>query len=184
VPLPPKLFSHNDQQSLWQAYKPEGATFGWGGRMGDLLASMNGNTTFTCISAAGNAVFLSGQTINQYQISSSGAIPIGGLSGSLFGAPAGSNPLQAIISGDRSNLFEKEHAAVVRRSIAAQSVLSGAMLPAGPTGVPNPSQYTNPNTGALANNALATQLQSVARIIAGRGALGAAAGIFCQHGRI
>jgi uncharacterized protein (DUF1501 family) len=178
VPLPPKLFSHNDQQSLWQAYKPEGATFGWGGRMGDLLASMNGNTTFTCISAAGNAVFLSGQTINQYQISSSGAIPIGGLSGSLFGAPAGSNPLQAIISGDRSNLFEKEHAAVVRRSIAAQSVLSGAMLPAGPTGVPNPSQYTNPNTGALANNALAIQLQSVARIIAGRGALGARRQVF------
>lgn len=178
VPLPPKLFSHNDQQSLWQSYKPEGASYGWGGRMGDLLASMNGNTTFTCISAAGNAVFLSGQTVNQYQVSSSGAIPIGGLTGSLFGAPAGSNPLQAIISGDRSNLFEKEHAAVVRRSIAAQGVLSTAMLPAGTSGVPNPTQYTNPNTGVAANNNLAIQLQTVARIIAGRGALGARRQVF------
>jgi len=25
VPLPPKLFSHNDQQSVWQSYSPEGA---------------------------------------------------------------------------------------------------------------------------------------------------------------
>ena len=38
VPLPPKLFSHNDQQSIWQASLPEGATSGWGGRIGDLLA--------------------------------------------------------------------------------------------------------------------------------------------------
>ena len=35
VPLPPKLFSHNDQQSVWQASNPEGAASGWGGRMGD-----------------------------------------------------------------------------------------------------------------------------------------------------
>ena len=41
VPLPPKLFSHNDQQSVWQASVPEGAKFGWGGRIGDLLASQN-----------------------------------------------------------------------------------------------------------------------------------------------
>ena len=39
VPLPPKLFSHNDQQSFWQASNPEGATSGWGGRIGDLLQS-------------------------------------------------------------------------------------------------------------------------------------------------
>ena len=47
VPLPPKLFSHNDQQSLWQSSKPEGAVTGWGGRIGDLFASGNGNATFT-----------------------------------------------------------------------------------------------------------------------------------------
>jgi uncharacterized protein (DUF1501 family) len=178
VPLPPKLFSHNDQQSLWQSYKPEGATYGWGGRMGDLLASMNGNATFTSISASGNAVFLAGQTINQYQVNASGAVAIGGLTSSLFGAPAGSNPLRAIITGDRGNLMEKEHAAIVKRSIDAQGVLSGAMLPAGTVGVLNPTQYTNPNTGALANNSLATQLQTVARVIGGRGGLGARRQIF------
>ena len=49
---PANLFSHNDQQNTWQAFLPEGATVGWGGRMGDLLASMNQRTVFTSISAA------------------------------------------------------------------------------------------------------------------------------------
>ena len=53
VPLPPKLFSHNDQQSFWQASNPEGATSGWGGRIGDLLQSGNGTATLTCINAVG-----------------------------------------------------------------------------------------------------------------------------------
>ena len=78
VPLPPKLYSHNDQQSVWQAYQPvgEGAKVGWGGKIGDLLASQNGNTIFTCISAGGNSVFLSGEAIIQYQVGSSGPVSI------------------------------------------------------------------------------------------------------------
>ena len=178
VKLPPKLFSHNDQQSLWQSSRPEGAKSGWGGRMGDLLVAANASPIFTAISVSGNAVFLSGQHINQYQVSNSGAIPIAGLTGSLFGTSAGANPLQAIISGDHGNLFEKEHAAVVRRSIAAQSVLATGMVVAGPTGVANPSQYSNPNTATLSTNPLAVQLQTVARIIAGRSPLGAKRQIF------
>lgn len=178
VPLPPKLFSHNDQQSLWQAYAPEGAAYGWGGRMGDMLASSNAYPVFTAISASGNAVFLSGRTVNQYQVSASGAVPIGGLTGNLFGSSAAGNSLKSIIASDTANLFQKEHAAVTNRSINAQSLLSPAMAPAGATGVPNPTQYTNPNNGNLANNALASQLQTVARIIAGRSALGAQRQVF------
>ena len=68
VPLPPKLFSHNDQQSVWQSSAPEGATSGWGGRMGDLFMAGNGNATFTCVNVSGNAVFLSGSTAVQYQV--------------------------------------------------------------------------------------------------------------------
>ena len=71
-PLPPKLFSHNDQQSIWQADGSEGATVGWGGRFGDLALSGNGHALLTCISAAGNAVFVSGENALQYQISPHG----------------------------------------------------------------------------------------------------------------
>ncbi len=178
VPLPPKLFSHNDQQSLWQAYAPEGAAYGWGGRMGDLLAANNSNPIFTAISASGNAVFLSGRNIIQYQVSGSGATPINGLTGTLYGSSTAGSSLRSIITGDTANYFQKEQAAVTNRAINAQSLLGPSMAVAGANGVPNPSQYTNPNTGALANNALATQLQTVARIIAGRSALGAKRQVF------
>lgn len=178
VPLPPKLFSHNDQQSLWQAYAPEGASYGWGGRMGDLLASNNSNPIFTAISASGNAVFLSGRTIQQYQVGSNGSTPINGLSGSLYGSSTAGSTLRSIVTGDSGNYFQKEYAAVTNRAISAQALLGPAMPAAGNNGVPNPTQYTNPNTGVLANNSLATQLQTVARIIAARGALGTKRQVF------
>ena len=72
VPLPPKLFSHNDQQSTWQASSPEGAINGWGGRLGDMAMSNNGGATFSCISVSGNAVFVSGR--NAIRIKSAVAV--------------------------------------------------------------------------------------------------------------
>ena len=76
-PLPPKLFSHNDQQSIWQSSSPEGSTIGWGGNMGDLALASNGSgSLFTCISITGNAVFLAGDTALSYQVGSGGAVKI------------------------------------------------------------------------------------------------------------
>jgi uncharacterized protein (DUF1501 family) len=166
VPLPPKLFSHNDQQSTWQAHAPEGARIGWGGRMGDLLASMNGNTAFTCISASGNAVWLSGRDTLQYQVGGNGAVAIGGLSGSLFGSSSAANPLRTIVTGDRNNLLEKEYNRVTKRSTDAQQAMNAAMIPAGSL-EPVP-----------AGNSLAAQLLTVARIIGGRATLGAGRQVF------
>ncbi len=178
VPLPPKLFSHNDQQSLWQAYAPEGARSGWGGQMADIFATSNAQPSFTAISTAGNAVFLAGKKINQYQISTSGAVAIRNLDGNLFGARDLANPLRAVIAGQRSDMFENEHAAVVNRSISAQAILNNAMAPAGITGIANPSLYINPNNGVASVNQLAVQLQTVARIIAARNSLGAKRQVF------
>jgi uncharacterized protein (DUF1501 family) len=70
VPLPPKLFSHNDQQAYWQSsFQTEGGANGWGGRAADLLLSNNSKSTLTCISINGNALFLSGQNASSYQMS-------------------------------------------------------------------------------------------------------------------
>ena len=38
-PRPQALGSHNDQQSTWQALGPEGVKIGWGGHIGDMIAS-------------------------------------------------------------------------------------------------------------------------------------------------
>lgn len=178
VALPPKLFSHNDQQSTWQSGQPEGASVGWGGRLGDLAVAGNANAMFTTISAAGNTVFLSGQQVRQFQVGQAGAVPIRGISANLFGTAAGTSALQAILADAGNDLIEQEQKSAVQRAISSQSILSGAMLAAGPTGVPNPTSYINPTTGVAATNPLAVQLQTVARIIGGRSALGAKRQVF------
>lgn len=101
VPLPPKLFSHNDQQSIWQSSLAEGATSGWGGRLGDLFLANNATSTFTCMNVSGNAVFMSGQQAVQYQVSSTGAVKLSATTGSSFGSSAVSQALQTLTQAPR-----------------------------------------------------------------------------------
>ncbi len=176
--LPPSLFSHFDQTNAWEAIAANDVNRGWGGRMADLIESMNSDASFTCISTSGNTLFLAGQTAFQLRVSSAGALTANGLTNNLFGSAAGTAALQAIIGADNTNLFAKEYAVIVRRSLAAQAALASAMAPAGPTGVPNPPQFLDPATGMLTDNQLAQSLQTVARVIAGRTALGVSRQIF------
>ena len=154
VPLPPKLFSHNDQQSVWQSSAPEGAASGWGGRMGDLFVAGNGNATFTCVNVSGNAVFLSGNSAVQYQVSTAGPVAFSGIASPLFGSSACSAALQSLVTAPRTHLFENEYSRVAKRSIDAGSILTTALAasPALATAFP-------------AGNALADQLKFVARMI-------------------
>ncbi|MFZ6768897.1 DUF1501 domain-containing protein [Undibacterium sp. Di26W] len=167
VPLPPKLFSHNDQQSVWQSSAPEGATSGWGGRMGDLFQSGNGNATFTCVNVSGNAVYLSGKTAVQYQVSTNGSVPLSGLQAPLFGSAACSAALQNLVTQNRTHLFENEYTRVSKRSIDANGVLTSAL--AGAPAI---------TTSFDENNNLAQQLKMVARMISCNSALGAKRQVF------
>jgi uncharacterized protein (DUF1501 family) len=194
-PKPLRLFSHNDQQSTWQALAPEGATRGWGGRMGDVLAGMNTNTVFTAVSASGGAVWLNGNSVQQYQVSSGGAIRLGAnASGQVYGSTAVADALNRIAAGARSgHVLDADVAAISQRSIAAEQTLRNALAPASnaafgtapASGNYNANndpklQYLNPLTGALAFNAVAQQFQVVARMVdAGlRGATGAKRQVF------
>jgi uncharacterized protein (DUF1501 family) len=181
VPLPASLYSHFDQSAAWQAItatEGSAAHEGWGGAIADILGSQNSNSAFTCISTAGTALFLSGDSTYQLNVTSAGPIPIYGLANPVFGTSAGTSALSSILSSEETNLFAKEYAAVVQRSIAAQATLATSMLPAGPTGVANPPQYLDPTTNKLADNPLASSLQTVARIIGGRSGLGVTRQIF------
>jgi uncharacterized protein (DUF1501 family) len=178
APLPRSLFSHFDQSNAWEAIAADGANVGWGGRMADLFESMNSNTSFTCISTSGTTLFLSGEQAFQLRVTNAGALSANGLTNPLFGSAQATTAMQAIIGADNTNLFAKEYAVVVRRSLAAQAALASAMAPAGPTGVPNPPQFLDPATSNLTTNNLATSLQTVARVIAGRTALGVSRQVF------
>jgi len=167
VPLPPKLFSHNDQQSFWQASNPEGATTGWGGRIGDLLQSGNGNSVLTCINAAGNAVFMSGRTAVQYGVTTNGPVALLNNAVNLFGSATGMSTLRTLMTGPRTNLFEDEHAKVTKRSLDTQAQVSAALGVA-----------PNIQTPLPAGNSLADQLRIVLRLISVSQELGAKRQVF------
>jgi uncharacterized protein (DUF1501 family) len=181
--LPDSLFSHFDQTAAWQAIASNlgsSERVGWGGAVADAIEAMNmnSNSMFTCISTAGNALFLAGQSSFQLNVTSAGPIPIYGLQNPPFGLPSAANPLNSILTSDESNLFAKEYEVVINRSMQAQATLVTAMAPAGVGGIANPPQYLDPMTNMLADNPLAASLQTVARIIAGRGQLGVTRQIF------
>jgi len=165
-PLPPQLMSHNDQQSVWQAQGAEGSAVGWGGNLGDLAQSNNGNALFTCISATGNAVFLTGDSAVQYQLSRIGAVQISpavnaphGLRSAPY-SPQAAALVRTLLTENRGHVLENEYNRVTRRAIEAEVQMSAALA-----GV-------SLNTVFPGGNSLADEMRIVARTIGARTALG------------
>jgi hypothetical protein len=165
-PLPPKLFSHNDQQSVWQSSSPEGSTIGWGGKMGDVALKNNSDSLFTCISVTGNSVLLSGDTALQYQCSTSGAIAVRNLSDNFFYQPAMRDAFAAMLQQPRKHVLENEYNVVMKRGITAQNKVAQGL------------STVKLNTGFPSGNPLANQLKMVAQLIGARGTLGAKRQVF------
>lgn len=160
IARPPKLFSHNDQTAIWQAFSPEGAKVGWGGKMCDLLSAHNGHHLFTAISTAGNAVLLASDKTVQYQITNSGAVGFNrGSAGGVYGSGKGAEALRAQVMASQGDLFQNEYGTVVERSIEAHGLVTAALatLPEADERVALPA--------ALKNDRLAQQLRIVARMI-------------------
>jgi uncharacterized protein (DUF1501 family) len=185
-PLPPKLFSHNDQQSLWQSTYPEGSTIGWGGDIGDLALSSNANSLFTCISITGNSVFLSGDSALAYQVSSGGAVKIrAATDNNVYGSANVKNVINGLLRESKNHILENEYNRVSTRAITAEIAITAA-IGAGQAaegasstaGVGTFLPFTGGVGGVLTNNNLAAQLKMVARLIAARSTLGAKRQVF------
>ncbi len=164
IATPPKLFSHNDQQSIWQSSSPEGSTIGWGGNIGDLAMSSNtgngGNSLFTCISITGNAVFLSGDTALSYQVGTGGAVRIDSMGNSVYGFNAVGNAMRSLgTNANRVHLLENEYSKITKRSVDAEGAITAALALTSANSAP----YSN-----FPTDNLATQLRMVARLIAAR----------------
>jgi len=168
VRLPPKLFSHNDQQSYFQASNPEGATSGWGGRIGDLMQSGNGAATLTCINASGNAIYLTGRSAVQYAIGTGGPIALLNNASTLYGSATAASTLRSLMTGTNPNMLAAEHARVSKRALDTYAQVSGALA-----GAPAANFPLFP-TG----NGLADQLRMVARLISVSSELGAKRQVF------
>jgi|JI8StandDraft_2_1071088.scaffolds.fasta_scaffold11955_2 uncharacterized protein (DUF1501 family) len=172
VPLPPKLFSHNDQQSVWMTSAPEGATTGWGGHIGDLARSSNNpNNVLTCISVAGNTVFLSGDQALSYQVSSNGAVRINALNNNVYGSAQVRAAMLQLALQSRGHALENEYNLVTARAFATEGAITNALNAFPATNAPF-------NTFPTTNNSLASQLRLVARLIAARDTLGTKRQVF------
>jgi len=160
VPLPPKLFSHNDQQAYWQSsYQAEGASKGWGGRAADLMMSGNTRSALTCISVNGNALFLSGQNAISYQLSSTGAVTVNAIKNkSLFGSSACATALQTLMTQTSALPMANDYSIVTRRALDTYDGIVSAIGAA-------PSANINALFPTSANNTLSAQLKMVTRLI-------------------
>ena len=172
VKLPPKLFSHNDQTSYWQASSPEGATSGWGGRIGDLLQSGNGTAALTCINVAGNAVYLTGKAAVQYSVTTGGPIALAARN-SLQGSASAGQLLQSLVNGSVSggHQFETALGMTGTRALNLYAQVSTALAAA-------PATTTVFPAAADPSSSLGSQLKMVAKLISVASQLGAKRQVF------
>lgn len=170
--VPPQLFSHADQSVQWQTSVPDQVSkTGWGGRMGDALKSLNGNSQISlCISIAGTNTFEVGNTVIPYTVSSNGSVGLAGFDGSA-NANVRLQAFKDLLALPHHNLFEQAFSDTVSRSIAANELLTTALA-----GVPA-LQTVFPATS------LSNQLKMIANLIAARSNLGMQRQIFfCSVG--
>ena len=166
--LPSQLFSHSDQASQWQTAIPNGtASTGWGGRAEDsLLAQYNSGASFSPITSTGGCgLFCTGaQTF-------AATVPVGGAS-LLVGAntPSRLAAVQQLMTFDNGLKLVQAANATFSRGVGFSTALNNALATA------------KVNT-VFPATLIASQLQTVARIMSIRAALGIGRQIFfCQLG--
>lgn len=166
VQRPPQLFSHYDQQFQWMTSLPDSNEgFGWGGRVAELLHSLNGTSALSMnITLQGANTFQVGPTVMPFSMGTGGPQ---GLKG--FGSQQGQRrfvAFQQLLNRQTPNLLEKAFADTQKRAIETNALLDAALDGAPPLATVFPASY------------LGSQLAMVARTIAIRDQLGARRQVF------
>lgn len=175
VPLPPRLFSHNDQQSTWQSSAPEGAQFGWGGLFADSAIAANPIVPreFSTMTTGGNELFLTGQIATPFQISRGGGASFGILENAerRRGEPGGEEFYQAVLQHLRgtglteTNLIHRDMAAAMRGAVDNNAAYNAA-------------RGETERVTTTFNGELGASLKEIAETIAVRNELGVSRQVF------
>lgn len=178
VPLPPQLFSHNDQQVEWQSSIPDKAfTSGWGGRLADITNAFNQNPTISMsITLNGQNSFQVGRNIAQYSVSPTGAVALSGSadpSGTSVSAIR-TRAMNDLLNSPSANLFETAFAGMTKEAIADSSLLASIL-----SNATAGAASAFPNTyNSFPTSNLGQQLRTIARLISARSQLGLKRQIF------
>ncbi|MCB1636937.1 MAG: DUF1501 domain-containing protein, partial [Xanthomonadales bacterium] len=183
APRPPQLYSHNDQELLWNLGIGDNlAVTGWGGRLLDRIDAGGHPSLPPCISVAGNSRFQIGASVFPYQMSASlGAAQLLSFDAAttLFGEQR-RVALQALLDQGSTHLLQDEYRGTLLRSRELEQLIRTALSSppgqlftpydyAGPT-APDPgmSFYPDGNLRLFGEdypNRLLDQLRMVARMI-------------------
>jgi len=173
IALPPQLFSHSDQVTHWQTSLPDQPPrTGWGGRIADYLHPYQDQLLndpadrakiALCTSIAGSNTFEVGANIQQYHVSTGGAVTMAG-TGGLAGSATKNreNTIRGIAQLPQHNLQAGAFGEIVDDAMATGALLNSAIAPT--------SSATYWNT-AFPGGSFGDQMRMVARIIAARDVL-------------
>lgn len=169
VKIPLGLFSHADQIQQWQTGRPhERTNIGWGGKIADLVQSMNSNQNISMnISLRGSNIFQRGDQIIPYAISNNGSIGINGYGDSDLFNQLRTNALNSMLERDYQDIFRNTYKNTIKSSNQSSLEFQSA--------VDNVSDFS---TTLPEYNNLAKQFRMVARTIAARDTLGFSRQIF------
>ena len=167
---PEQLFSHSDQQLQWQAaISNDYSRTGWGGRLADVIGSLNGANTLPMIaSIAGSALFTVGNTPKVVAIPSSGTFGLSGFNTTAT-SQARLKALKDLLQQDSSNEFVREADDVFAQAIDASNVMNPI--------ISSTTTAITPLFNGL-NTSIANQLRQVAKLIEARNTLGLKRQIF------
>lgn len=202
---PPQLFSHSDMQSHWQTGRADyPALTGWGGRLGDLIESANGNSQVSVsITAAGQNLLQKGDNAVSYAVSgwnnnkSTIVRRLRAYRDWDNYSASRPNPQAAFenqLNLLRGNVLEDQWGDMGARALSTSEFVNGVLYNLDTTGNPikdaagnvsekfaispaPPTTFVN-SSGTNQANRLAGQLRSVANMIAARNALGVKRQIF------
>jgi uncharacterized protein (DUF1501 family) len=126
---PLQLFSHSDQVAQWQTSVSNGeSTAGWGGRVADFTAALNGTATFPqMITTSGIQIFVTGQTTRPLAVSPaptalSQLLPLNMSGTQTAQRRAAYDQIRALASG----ALEKAEADVTSSALATSAALANA----------------------------------------------------------
>lgn len=167
--IPDHLFSHSDQQVLWQTSVNENVAVdptGWGGRIADLIhASHNDSSISMLVSLSGSNFFQVGRTLLPFRTDARGSSTYDILNGWDHHATTRAEGFRNLLEKDYAHVMERAFADISNSAIRNADTFNNAVA-------------SSDDFAMIPNSGLGNQLRMVAKLIQSRQALGQRRQIF------
>lgn len=161
-PLPLGLLSHADQIQQWQSGMPhQRAATGWGGRVAELVQSMNTNQKISMnISLSETNVFQQGNEIFEFAITPGGAMGLYGRDGSWDLEVIQQAALDNMLDKQYQDVFKQTYVNTIKTSIESTGEFQEVM------------QHAHNFSTPFSDNYVSSSLRMIARVISVQAELG------------